>query len=146
MLVCANSLKAVKLDNNILNIMFSHLHFFRYIFTVSFRNVGKILHSRIDLSKSGYSLFDHTGYRSIAELVEDAVAKSKSSVYCYTKPRDELHPHMPVRLTLPVSRYDNVPSLRCLSRLVIKQYVIENDMDKLPLPVSLIDYLKERCL
>lgn len=118
--------------------------FSRYIFTVSFRNIGKILHTRIELSKSGYSLFDQTGYSSIAELVEDAVAKSKNSVYCYTKPKENCQPYCPVRLILPVSRYDKVPSLKCLSRLVIKQYVINDDMETLPLPISLIEYLKER--
>lgn len=117
---------------------------FRYIFTISFQNVGKTLHARIDLSKSGYSLFDQTGYSSIAELVEDAVAKSKTNIYCYTKPRDDMQPYSPVRLTLPVSRYDKVPTLKCLSRLIIKQFVINDDMEKLPLPISLIAYLKER--
>lgn len=111
---------------------------------MSFRNLGKILHTRIELSKSGYNLFDQTGYGSIAALVEDALFKSKNAVYCYTKPKDDCRPHRPVRLTLPVSRYDSVPSLKCLSRLVIKQYVINDDMEKLPLPVSLIEYLKER--
>lgn len=124
--------------------MFLILCFSRYIFTVTFRNGGKILHTRIELSKSGYSLFDQTGYSSIAELVEDAVSKSKYGVYCYTKPKDDWHPYYPVRLTLPVSRYDKVPTLKCLSRLVIKQYVINDDMEKLPLPISLIEYLKER--
>ncbi|CAH1101076.1 unnamed protein product [Psylliodes chrysocephalus] len=115
----------------------------RYLFTMSFRNIGKILHCRIDYTRSGYSLFDHLGYNSIAELVEDAVSKSKHSVYCYTKTRDDIHPNFPVRLTLPVSRYDKVPTLKYLSRFVIRQYVIISDMDKLPLPVSLVNYLQE---
>lgn len=110
---------------------------------MSFRNIGKILHTRIDFTKSGYSLFDQVGYNSIAELVEDAIAKSKNSVYCYTKTKDDMFPNFPVRLTLPVSRYDKVPSLKHLSRFVIRQFVNINDMDKLPLPVSLISYLQE---
>ncbi|XP_056643607.1 suppressor of cytokine signaling 7 [Diorhabda sublineata] len=115
----------------------------RYLFTMSFRNIGKILHSRIDYSNSGYSLFDQVGYNSIVELVEDAISKSKHGVYCYTKTKDEIHPNFPVRLTLPVSRYDKVPSLKYLARFVIRQYVIINDMDQLPLPVSLVKYLQE---
>ncbi|CAG9816134.1 unnamed protein product [Phaedon cochleariae] len=116
----------------------------RYIFTMSFRSIGKILHTRIEYTKSGYSLFDQVGYKSIAELVEDAIMKSKNSVYCYTKTRDFVQPNFPVRLTLPVSRYDKVPTLKYLSRFVIRQFVIINDMDKLPLPDALISYLQEQ--
>ncbi|XP_028134812.1 cytokine-inducible SH2-containing protein [Diabrotica virgifera virgifera] len=115
----------------------------RYLFTMSFRNIGRIQHSRIEHSKTGYSLFDQIGYNSIVELVEDAVSKSKHSVYCYTKTRGDIVPNFPVRLTLPVSRYDKVPTLKYLSRFVIRQYVIINDMDKLPLPVPLVKYLQE---
>ncbi|KAJ8977190.1 hypothetical protein NQ317_018073 [Molorchus minor] len=115
----------------------------RYIFTMSFRSVGRTLHTRIELSKSGYSLVDQGGYHSIAELVNDALTKSKNGVYCYTKTRDELNPNYPVRLTLPVSRYDKVPSLKYLSRFVIRQYININDIEKLPLPVALISYLQE---
>ncbi|KAG5893787.1 hypothetical protein JTB14_005452 [Gonioctena quinquepunctata] len=113
----------------------------RYLFTMSFRSIGKILHTRIEYSVCGYSLFDQIGYNSIAELVEDAIIKSENSVYCYT--RDEVRPNFPVRLTLPVSRYDKVPTLKYLSRFIIRQAVIINDMDKLPLPDSLIAYLQE---
>ncbi|XP_074028085.1 suppressor of Cytokine Signaling at 44A [Leptinotarsa decemlineata] len=116
----------------------------RYLFTMSFRSLGKILHTRIEFSKSGYSLFDQIGYNSVSELVEDAIVRSQNSVYCYTRyDRDEVRPNFPVRLTLPVSRYDKVPTLKYLSRFIIRQSVIINDMDKLPLPVSLIAYLQE---
>ncbi|KAJ8936138.1 hypothetical protein NQ318_022220 [Aromia moschata] len=115
----------------------------RYIFTLSFRSVGKTLHTRIELSKSGYSLFGQGGYHSIAELVNDALTKSKNGIYCYTKSRDEINPNYPVRFTLPVSRYDKVPSLKHLSRFVIRQCININDVERLPLPLSLIGYLQE---
>ncbi|KAJ8965492.1 hypothetical protein NQ314_004079 [Rhamnusium bicolor] len=115
----------------------------RYIFTMSFRSVGRTLHTRIELSKSGYSFFDQGGYHSITELVEDALSKSKNGIYCYTKSGDEINPNYPVRLTLPVSRYDEVPSLKYLSRFVIRQCININDIEKLPLPLSLINYLQE---
>ncbi|XP_018579465.1 cytokine-inducible SH2-containing protein [Anoplophora glabripennis] len=115
----------------------------KYIFTMSFRSVGRTLHTRIELNKNGYSLFNQGGYHSVAELVNDALTKSKNGVYCYTKSTDEISPNYPVRLTLPVSRYDKVASLKHLSRFVIRQCISINDTEKLPLPRSLLVYIKE---
>ncbi|CAG9855554.1 unnamed protein product [Phyllotreta striolata] len=115
----------------------------RYLFTMSFRNVGKILHCRIDHGPTGYALFDHIGYESVIGLVEDAVEKSRTGVFCYTKTKDDVRPNFPVRLTLPVSRYEKVPDLKYLARFVIRRLVIVDDADKLPLPSILVDYLKE---
>ncbi|KAJ8919983.1 hypothetical protein NQ315_006513 [Exocentrus adspersus] len=118
----------------------------KYIFTMSFRSVGRTLHTRVELNKNGYSLFNQGGYHSVAELVDDALAKSKNCVYCYTRSTDEISPNYPVRLTLPVSRYDKVPTLKHLSRLVIRQYISISDTEKLPLPRSLVAYLREESL
>nr|CAH7715051.1 unnamed protein product [Callosobruchus chinensis] len=123
----------------------------RYLFSLSFRSTGRIMHTRISGSARGYGLArayglaNRVGYDSVAELIEHAITVSKNGVYCYTatNTNDQLEPNFPVRLTLPVSRYDKVPTLKYLSRFVIRQCVNINDIQKLPLPNSLIDYLQE---
>ncbi|CAH2005707.1 unnamed protein product [Acanthoscelides obtectus] len=117
----------------------------RYLFSLSFRSTGRIMHTRINVTSSGYGLANQIGYNSVADLIEHAIEVSKNGVYCYTgtTTSNQLVPNFPVRLTLPVSRYDKVPTLKYLSRFVIRQCVIINDIEKLPLPNSLIDYLQE---
>ncbi|XP_060521031.1 uncharacterized protein LOC132698787 [Cylas formicarius] len=119
----------------------------RYIFSISFRSVGITLHSRIEFtSRSGYKLFDHDGYSSVKELIEQAMEVSRNGIYCYTKNRAANMPNYPVRLTNPISRYEEVRSLQNLSRFVIRQYVNLNDIDKLCLPIALRSYLKEEMI
>nr|CAI5864878.1 unnamed protein product [Callosobruchus analis] len=123
----------------------------RYLFSLSFRSVGRIMHTRIDKGTRGfglarqYGLPNGVGYESVAELIEHAIDVSKNGVFCYTgtPANDHLVPNIPIRLTLPVSRYEKVPTLKYLSRFVIRQYVNINNIEKLPLPNSLIDYLQE---
>lgn len=116
---------------------------FRHIFTISFRSVGKTLHARIEHTSSGYRVFDHRGFESVKNLIEEAVRiSSEDGLFCYTKSRGD-EPNYPVRLLKPISRYDEVRSLQNLSRFVIRQHINVNDIEKLGLPATLTHFLKE---
>ncbi|XP_030750114.1 suppressor of cytokine signaling 6 isoform X2 [Sitophilus oryzae] len=114
----------------------------RHIFTISFRSVGQTLHARIDYTWTGYKLFDHEGYSLVVELIEKAMEKSREGVFCYTLSQGE-QPNFPVRLLKPISRFEKVRSLQSLSRFVIRQHVMWNNIENLCLPLTLISYLKE---
>lgn len=116
---------------------------YRHIFSISFRSVGKTLHTRIERTADGYKVFDQECFRTIKDFIEAAVRiSSGESPFCYTKSQG-LEPNYPVRLLKPISRYEEVKSLQSLSRFVIRQHINVNDIDKLLLPYTLISFLKE---
>lgn len=84
-----------------------------------------------------------TKHRSVVDLIDDAMKKSKENVFCYVKHTSQLIPPFPVRLTNPISRFGDVPSLANMCRQVIKKNVDAARMDLLPLPNKLISYCKE---
>lgn len=86
---------------------------------------------------------ENTKYRSIVDLIEDAIKKSKDSVFCYVKPTSQLQPPFPVRLTNPLSHFGDISTLQNMCRLVIQKHVDNSRMDSLPLPSKLITYCKE---
>lgn len=114
-----------------------------YLFTISFRSVGKTLHCRIEYCRGRYALFDQKGYTSIAELVEKAMEISENGIYCYSRNKEINEPNYPVRLIKPISRYVTVRSLKYLCRFVIRQRTNINDIPKLPLPSSIKSYLQQ---
>lgn len=113
-----------------------------YLFTISFRSVGRTLHSRIERIRGMYSLFYQEGYPSIEELIKKAMEISENGIYCFSKSNSST-PNFPVRLTRPMSRYVNVRSLKFLCRFVIRQCTNFNDIPKLPLPATVKNYLQE---
>lgn len=82
-------------------------------------------------------------HRSIVDLIEDAMKKSKESVFCYVKQSSQLIPPFPVRLTNPISHFGDISSLQSMCRIVIQKNVNNDEMDQLPLPNKLISYCKE---
>lgn len=82
-------------------------------------------------------------HRSIVDLIDDAMKKSKENVFCYVKQSSQLIPPFPVRLTNPISHFGDISSLQNLCRLVIQKSVKIDCMDLLPLPNKLISYCKE---
>lgn len=82
-------------------------------------------------------------HRSIVDLIEDAMKKSKENVFCYVKQSSQLIPPFPVRLTNPISHFGDISSLQNMCRLVIQKSVDIGKMDLLPLPNKLIQYCKE---
>ncbi|CAH0545971.1 unnamed protein product [Brassicogethes aeneus] len=113
-----------------------------YLFSISFRSMGKTLHSRIEYSRGRYSLYDQEGFCNIKDLIDNAMKASSDSIYCYSKSAG-LIPNYPVRLTKPISRFTTVRPLKYLCRFVIKQCTNMNDIAKLPLPPLVMDYLQE---
>lgn len=113
-----------------------------YLFSISFRSIGLTFHSHIEYNLGMYSLHNQQGFVSIVDLINFAMKKSADSVFCYTRARD-MTPAFPIRLTNPVSRFTEVQSLLHLCRFVIKQSISINDIQKLPIPESLQQYLKQ---
>ncbi|XP_031629571.1 suppressor of cytokine signaling 6 [Contarinia nasturtii] len=113
-------------------------------FTISFRTAGKTLHYRIEFVNGYWQTFS-SKHRSIVELIEDAMKKSKENVFCYVKQSSELIPPFPVRLTNPISHFGDIPSLQNMCRLVIQKSMNGrfDRMHALPLPNKLITYCKE---
>lgn len=71
--------------------------------------------------------------------------KSKENVFCYVKQSSQLIPPFPVRLTNPISRFGDIPSLQNMCRIVIQKSCLADfgHLDMLPLPKKLISYCKE---
>lgn len=111
-------------------------------FTISFRTAGKTLHYRIEFLDGFWQTFS-TKHRSVVDLIDDAMKKSKENVFCYVKQSSQLIPPFPVRLTNPISRFGDISSLQNMCRQVIKKHVDVSQMDLLPLPNKLISYCKE---
>ncbi|XP_044269702.1 suppressor of cytokine signaling 6 [Tribolium madens] len=116
-----------------------------YLFSISFRSVGKTMHARIEYSRGRYNLCGTyaEGFTTVTELIQDAMKTSENGIYCYSR-RGEQASEFPVRLTKPISRYEEVRSLKHLCKFVIRQYTNMNDIPKLPLPTVLHGYLLEK--
>ncbi|GAB0100266.1 suppressor of cytokine signaling 6 [Sergentomyia squamirostris] len=114
----------------------------KYQFTLSFRSAGCTLHSRIDY-RNGYWHIESDRYKSIVDLIEDTMRKSKTSVFCYVKSSSHMLPPFPVRLTIAVNRFYEVTSLQHLCRFNIRQNINLNNVEQLPLPTKLKDYIRE---
>ncbi|EFA00463.1 suppressor of cytokine signaling 6 [Tribolium castaneum] len=116
-----------------------------YLFSISFRSVGKTMHARIEYSRGRYNLCGTyaEGFTTVTELIQDAMKTSENGIYCYSR-RGEQAYEFPVRLTKPISRYEEVRSLKHLCKFVIRQYTNMNDIPKLPLPTVLHGYLLEK--
>ncbi|KAJ6641392.1 Suppressor of cytokine signaling 6 [Pseudolycoriella hygida] len=109
-------------------------------FTLSFRSAGITLHYRIKY-EVGYWFIESSRYISVAEMIKDAMEKSKDSVFCYVKPgkHNILQPPFPVRLTNPISKFDEVPKLQHICRFYIRTTPVPFHT----LPTRLQEYVKE---
>lgn len=118
-----------------------------FILSLSFRSSGKTLHTRIEynLGRGLFSFYQQADecFASITDLIEHSMLFSKSSVYCYSRPRSPGYPAFPVRLTKPVSRFAQVRSLQHLCRFVIRESIRLDNIQKLPLPNSIKGYIEE---
>lgn len=74
-------------------------------------------------------------------LIEHARQLSRGQIFCYVKPSSQLQQPFPVRLTNPISKFDEVPSLQHICRYVIRRRL---DINKLHcLPMQLQEYVKQ---
>ncbi|XP_034944071.1 cytokine-inducible SH2-containing protein-like [Chelonus insularis] len=118
----------------------------RHLLTLSFKSAGKLLHARVEHSGGMFSLCDQGEcgrFSSVPALVNHSMNFSKYSVFCYSRPRYPGHPAFPVRLTKPVSRFNQVRSLQYLCRFVIRQNTRRDNIHKLPLPKPIKGYVEE---
>ncbi|XP_012257359.1 suppressor of cytokine signaling 4 [Athalia rosae] len=118
----------------------------KYLLTLSFKSSGKLLHTRVEHSGGLFSLYYHPEcerFSSVVALINHSMSFSQSAVYCYSRPRYPGHPAFPVRLTKPVSRFTQVRSLQYLCRFVIRQNTRVDNIDKLPLPDPIREYIEE---
>lgn len=76
-------------------------------------------------------------------MIEDAMKKSKNQIFCYVKPGSQniLQPPFPVRLTHPISKFDEVPKLQHICRYSIRTSRVPLNLDSLP--KKLQEYVKE---
>ncbi|KAG4073965.1 hypothetical protein HA402_014170 [Bradysia odoriphaga] len=111
-------------------------------FTLSFRSAGITLHYRIQY-ENGYWSIESSKYISVVEMIEDAMRKSKNQIFCYVKPgaQNILQPPFPVRLTNPISKFDEVPKLQHICRYYIRTSRVPISLDTLP--KKLQEYVKQ---
>lgn len=64
----------------------------------------------------------------MVDLIEHARELSRDHVLCYVKPSSQLQQPFLVRLTNPISKFDEVPSLQHICRYVIRK---SGDSDRL---------------
>lgn len=62
----------------------------------------------------------------MVDLIEHARHMSRDNILCYVKPSSQLQQPFLVRLTNPISKFDEVPSLQHICRYVIRR---SNDSD-----------------
>ena len=119
----------------------------RYMLSLSFRSEGRTLHSRIEYSNGFFSFYtfpdsENDGYQTVLDLIEHAMEFSQDSIFCFSRARNDRAPTIPVRLTQPVSRFTKVRSLQDQCRFVIRQYTRFDQLNKLPVPKNLREYLE----
>lgn len=138
----------------------------RYLLSLSFRSCSNTLHTRIEHSNGLFSFYavqhqphfssigggissnngssqESEGHSSIVALIEESMNYSQSGVFCYSRGRTPDSPSYPVRLTKPVSRFNQVRTLQYLCRFVIRQHTRVDHIQKLPLPNPIKGYLEE---
>lgn len=93
--------------------------------------------SKNDSSSAGHSLID---------VIEDTIKKSQSSVVGFVK-CDNSDVSFPtsyaVRLIYPICRKTTVPSLQNLCLSKIKSKVNQSNINSLPLPTKIKEYVRE---
>ncbi|ESO05250.1 hypothetical protein HELRODRAFT_124246, partial [Helobdella robusta] len=118
-----------------------------HLLSLSFRSHNVTLHTRIEHCDGVFSFYaqhESEGRSSIVELIESSVADSQGGVFCYSRARHPGSPSFPVRLVKPLSRLANVKSLQYLCRFFIRQNTRVDLIQKLPLPLSVRQWLEER--
>ncbi|XP_075310547.1 suppressor of cytokine signaling 7-like isoform X2 [Odontesthes bonariensis] len=120
----------------------------RYILSLSFRSQGVTHHTRMEHYRGTFSLWCHPKFEdrchSVVEFIERAIMHSKNGKFLYfLRSRVPGLPPTPVQLLYPVSRFSSVKSLQHLCRFCIRQLVRIDHIQELPLPTSLIAYLRK---
>ena len=120
----------------------------RYLLSVSFRSQGRTLHTRIEYGNGNFSFFgfpdaESDSFGSVVELIERSVQYSQNGVFCFSRARTYHSVAIPVRLSIPLSRFKSVQSLQHQCRFVIRQNTRFDLIQELPLPKILHNYLQQ---
>lgn len=121
----------------------------RYLLSVSFRSQGRTLHTRIEYGNGNFSFFgfpeaESDSFGSVVELINCSVRRSQNnSVFCFSRARTYHSVAIPVRLSIPMSRFMSVQSLQHRCRFVIRQHTRFDLIRELPLPKLLHNYLQQ---
>lgn len=114
----------------------------RHLLSLSFKSHGRSLHTRIEHKNGMFSLNDSEGHTSIVELIEQAVKESRDGVYGYMRDSSGLQSY-PAQLKNWVSRFTRVRSLQHSCRFVIRAVYPVQDIQRLPLPRKIKEYILE---
>ncbi|CAD7014392.1 suppressor of cytokine signaling 4 [Ceratitis capitata] len=113
-------------------------------FTLSFRIVNVTFHYRLEYH-DGYWHFEELQYESIVEMIKDILYRcTNDNFVCFVKVQNELQPPCPVILKYPLSRYFKMPQLQDLCRRVVQQHATCEEIEMLPIPPKLQEYLSVR--
>lgn len=120
----------------------------RYLLSVSFRSQGRTLHTRVEYGNGHFSFFgfpdaEADSFGSVVELIERSVQYSQNGVFCFSRARTYHSVAIPVRLSIPLSRFKSVQSLQHQCRFVIRQNTRFDLIQELPLPKILHNYLQQ---
>lgn len=118
----------------------------RYLFSLSFRSFNRTLHTRIEYCNGEFSFYHlpHSeGYRSLVDLIENAIHDSLNGIFYYSRSNVAGSHSYAVKLTKPVSRFTQVRSLQYLCRFIIRQHTRVDHIQNLPLPVTVKSWLRE---
>ena len=120
----------------------------RYMLSLSFRSEGRSLHSRIEYSTGLFSFYtfpdsENDGFVTVVQLIDHAMKFSREGIFCFSRGRNMHSPTIPVRLTIPVSRFMKVRSLQDHCRFVIRQSTRFDQLKTLPLPKKFNAYLEQ---
>ncbi|EDO37051.1 predicted protein, partial [Nematostella vectensis] len=106
-----------------------------HLLSVSFRSKGATCHTRLIYNKGKFSFFqDEMGKDSAYELIMHAMEASQDGILCNSRGHNRNTICYPVRLQVPISRFNTVPPLQFLCRFVIRQNIRCDQLDQLPLP------------
>lgn len=88
------------------------------------------------------SYIEESKFASPVELILETMRRSETSVFGFVKQNSNLQPPFPVRLTNPVNRFYEVTSLQQLCKYLIRSRVHREEIEQLPLPNQLKDFLQ----
>ncbi|XP_065174929.1 uncharacterized protein LOC135804887 [Sycon ciliatum] len=118
----------------------------RYLLSVTFRSVGRTLHTRVQHFHGAFSLYENPTRsrrcQTVVELIDSALAQSQAGAFCHSTAVPGQNP-VPVRLQYPHSRFRTMRSLQQQCRFVIRQTTRYDLICELPLPKMMHTYLLE---
>lgn len=115
-----------------------------HLYSVSLRSKGRTFHTRIRYIDGWFGFMTPVGLEpkmsSVVALMMRSMKISQRGTL-FTAGGGITFPSYPIRFLLPVSRFEDLPSLQHICRFVIRQNSRCDKLHELPLPPKLIRYL-----